>query len=97
VTRWHKLDLTGRLIKASIEREGSNEWEVIELLAIMPATDAKPERQLWPQYWPLKELLALRAEPPASKWSALYQQTPTAEEGLPRKEGMVEALRGQNT
>ena len=35
---------------------------------------------MWPQYWPLEELEKLKAELPAAKWSAQYQQDPTAEE-----------------
>ena len=76
MTRWHQRDLTGQVIKSSIQRNGSDEWEVIEFPAIMPAG-----RALWPQFWSLKELEALRNELPAAKWSAQYQQDPTAEEG----------------
>ena len=63
-------------LNKSIEREGSNEWEVIELPAIMPS--GKP---LWPEFWGQAELDALKAELPVSKWNAQYQQDPTSEEG----------------
>ena len=76
MTRWHQRDLTGQILDASIKRGGADEWEVIELPAIMPS--GKP---LWSEFWKLEELEALRAELPASKWSAQYQQDPTAEEG----------------
>jgi len=76
MTRWHKRDLTGKIIKASTQREGVDEWEVIEFPAIMPSGNA-----LWPEFWSQKELLALQNELPASKWSAQYQQDPTSEEG----------------
>ena len=36
---------------------------------------------LWPEFWSLTELEALRSELPAPKWNAQYQQAPTAEEG----------------
>jgi predicted phage terminase large subunit-like protein len=36
---------------------------------------------LWPEYWGINELEALRSELPVSKWSAQYQQDPTSEEG----------------
>lgn len=75
-TRWHQRDLTGRVIKSSIERGGTDEWEVIELPAILPSGNP-----LWPEFWSLKELEAIRAELPVAKWSAQYQQNPTAEEG----------------
>ena len=76
MTRWHQRDLTGQLIDASVKRGGADEWEVIELPAIMPSGSP-----LWAQFWKLEELEALRAELPASKWMAQYQQDPTAEEG----------------
>ena len=72
MTRWSKKDLTGQIITKSTEREGSNEWEVIQLPAIMPS--GKP---LWPEFWSSKELDALKAELPVSKWNAQYQQDPT--------------------
>jgi len=75
-TRWHKRDLTGQILKSSLQRQGSDEWEVIEFPAIMPSGEP-----LWPQFWPKPELEALRNELPASKWNAQYQQNPTSEEG----------------
>jgi len=75
MTRWHQRDLAGQILKASHQRDGSDEWEVIQLPAIMPSGNS-----LWPEYWPLAELESLKAELPAAKWSAQYQQDPTAEE-----------------
>ena len=75
MTRWHQLDLTGRVIKAS-EVRGGDQWEVITL----PAVD-EYEIPLWPEFWKKEELDALRATIPISKWSAQYQQDPTSEEG----------------
>jgi predicted phage terminase large subunit-like protein len=76
MTRWAKRDLTGQIIKSSIERGGTDEWEVIELPAILPSGSP-----LWPGFWPIDQLEALKAELPVSKWSAQYQQDPTSEEG----------------
>ena len=70
MTRWSKKDLTGSIIKASIQRSG-DDWEVIEFPAILPS--GKP---LWPGFWPIDQLESLRAELPVSKWSAQYQQDP---------------------
>ena len=75
-TRWSKKDLTGRIIQSAIDREGNDDWEVIDFPAILPS-----EKPLWPEFWSLEELEALRSELPASKWNAQYQQNPTAEEG----------------
>ena len=75
MTRWSKRDLTGSILKASIERGGADEWEIIELPAILPS--GKP---LWPGFWPIEQLEALHAELPISKWSTQYQQDPTSDE-----------------
>lgn len=76
MTRWHMRDLTGKIIKSSSQRAGTDEWEVIEFPAIMPSGKA-----LWPEFWSIAELEALRNELPSSKWNAQYQQNPTSEEG----------------
>jgi predicted phage terminase large subunit-like protein len=81
MTRWHKSDVTGRLVKKYIEEKDASEWTVIELPAIMPATDSLPERAMWPEYWKLEELQKVKADLPIGRWSAQYQQNPTSEEG----------------
>lgn len=73
MTRWSKRDLTGQVLKADAQRGGEG-WEVIEFPAIMPSG-----APLWPQFWSLKELSALREELPNSKWMAQYQQQPTSD------------------
>jgi predicted phage terminase large subunit-like protein len=74
MTRWAQRDLTGQVIKSSAQR-GGEEWEVIEFPAIMPS--GKP---LWPEFWSLDELSALKEELPNSKWQAQYQQNPVGNE-----------------
>jgi len=59
MTRWSKRDLTAQVVKASIQR-GGEEWKVIELPAIFD--DYNPPVPLWPEFWSLEELLALREE-----------------------------------
>ena len=74
MTRWAQRDLTGQVLKASAQR-GGEEWEVIEFPAIMPS--GKP---LWPEFWSLEELAALKEELPNAKWQAQYQQNPVGNE-----------------
>jgi len=74
MTRWAQRDLTGQVLKAAHNR-GGEQWEVIEFPAIMPS--GKP---LWPEFWSLGELEALRTELPNSKWQAQYQQNPIGNE-----------------
>lgn len=76
MTRWHKADLTGRLIKAEIESPGADKWEVIEFPAILPSGNV-----LFPEMWPKEEVLAAKASMPPAHWNAQYMQNPTAEEG----------------
>jgi len=76
MTRWSKRDLVGRILQSSIDRDGNDDWEVINFPAILPS--GKP---LWPEFWSLEELEALRSELPPAKWNAQYQQQPTSEEG----------------
>lgn len=80
MTRWHKRDLTGQILKASIERGGADDWEIIELPAILDE-HTEIERPIWPGFWDMNELKAVRSEIHVSKWNAQYQQDPTSEEG----------------
>jgi predicted phage terminase large subunit-like protein len=73
MTRWSKKDLTGQVLKAAAQRSGED-WEVIEFPALLPSG-----RPLWPEFWSLKELEALKLELPNSKWQAQYQQSPTSD------------------
>ena len=75
MTRWSKRDLTAQVVKSSVQR-GGEEWEVIELPAILPSGNP-----LWPEFWSLTELTALKEELPVHKWMAQYMQAPTGAEG----------------
>jgi predicted phage terminase large subunit-like protein len=74
MTRWAQRDLTGQVLKNAAVR-GETDWEVIEFPAILPSGNP-----LWPQFWSLEELAALREELPNSKWQAQYQQNPVGNE-----------------
>jgi predicted phage terminase large subunit-like protein len=73
MTRWSKKDLTGQVVKSALQRSGE-EWEIIEFPAILPSGNP-----LWPEFWSLKELEALRTELPNAKWMAQYMQNPTSD------------------
>lgn len=75
MTRWSMIDLAGSILKRSMESEDRvGEWEVIQFPAIMPS--GKP---LWPEFWSLDELLKVKQDISPSRWSAQYQQDPTAD------------------
>ena len=77
MTRWNVNDLTGRLLKDAARDPKADQWELIELPAILPS--GKP---LWPQYWSLDELEGVKASLRGGpKWHAQYMQNPTSEEG----------------
>jgi predicted phage terminase large subunit-like protein len=76
MTRWSKRDLVGRILDAQTAKEGVDQWEVIELPAVLPSG-----KLLWPEYWSVEEMDALKAELPLTKWLSQYQQNPTSSEG----------------
>ena len=55
MTRWSKRDLTGQVMRAAAQRGIGEDWKVIEFPAILPSGNP-----LWPQFWPLIELNALK-------------------------------------
>jgi predicted phage terminase large subunit-like protein len=75
MTRWHEKDLTGQLIRAQARDPKSDQWEIVELPAIMPSG-----KSCWPEYWPIDELEKVKASIPPSKWNAQYQQDPTGDD-----------------
>ena len=91
MTRWGSLDLTGRLLQQAIEEESGEQWEVIELPAILPSGES-----LWPEFWSVEELMRTRATLPIARWQAQYQQQPTSEEGAIIKREWWQDWREQN-
>ena len=79
MTRWGTKDLTARLIKAQTSHN-ADQWEVIEFPAIFNEGH-EDEHPLWPSFWKMDELKAVRASLSVQKWNAMYQQRPTADEG----------------
>lgn len=77
MTRWSVRDLTGRLVRDMGKSDKNDQWEVIELPAILPSGDP-----VWPEYWSLDELEGVQAAlGKGPKWHAQYMQKPTSEEG----------------
>ena len=79
MTRWGTKDLTARLIKSQ-NNLNSDKWEVIEFPAVFDEHTPK-ERPLWPSFWKLEELQAVRSSLGPQRWNAMYQQRPTSDEG----------------
>jgi len=79
MTRWGTKDLTARLLKSQ-SNLSADQWEVIEFPAVFNEGE-EDERALWPSFWKLDELQAVRASMSVQKWNAMYQQKPTSDEG----------------
>jgi predicted phage terminase large subunit-like protein len=75
-TRWSEKDMTGNLIRQMTRDPHADQWEVVELPAILPSGEPT-----WPEFWKKEELEAVKASIPVTKWNAQYQQNPTSEEG----------------
>lgn len=75
MTRWSKMDLTGKIIDHMTRNEDADQWEVVEFPAILN------DKPLWPEFWDLNELLAKKAGMDPRYWQAQYMQEPTSEEG----------------
>ena len=77
MTRWGKLDLTGRLIDYQTKNPEAVPWEIVELPAILNEGD-EDEKSLWPEQWPLAQLKATKASIDPQYWNAQYMQQPTS-------------------
>jgi predicted phage terminase large subunit-like protein len=58
-----------------VRNDDADEWEVVEFPAILN------DEPLWPEFWPIEELMAKRAGMDPRYWQAQYMQNPTSEEG----------------
>lgn len=83
MTRWHEDDLAGHVIKQMKADSGSDQWRVISFPALYEKTeyshplDYRQEGQaLWPEQYPEKELLKIKATLGSYNFSALFQQRP---------------------
>jgi predicted phage terminase large subunit-like protein len=74
MTRWGQLDLTAKLIDYQTKNPDADQWEVVEFPAILPSG-----RALWPEKWPVEELMKTKATLLPRFWNAQYQQQPTSD------------------
>lgn len=86
LTRWHKDDLAGRLLKLAQSDPAADQWVVLSLPAIrdMEDNDYDPRpigEALWPSKFSVPDLMATKASSGSRDWNSLYQQRPVAEGG----------------
>ena len=75
-TRWGKKDPIGRALAWADNNPDSPKWNEIRFPAILPSG-----KSLWPEQWPVEQLLAKKASMQPQFWAAQYTQEPTSEEG----------------
>lgn len=79
-TRWSLQDMTAKLLRQQKEEQARtgkrpvNPWHLIQFPAILPSG-----RPLWPEFWSLEEIEAIREEIDAPYWQAQYMQDPTSD------------------
>ncbi len=75
-TRWGKKDPIGRALAWAANNPESTPWHEVRFPALMPSG-----KSLWPEQWPVEQLLAKKAGMFPQFWAAQYMQEPTSEEG----------------
>ena len=75
MTRWATYDLTARLLDYAAKNPDADQWEVIEFPAILPSG-----KSLWPEKWPIEQMLKTKASLDAKYWTAQYMQDPSSDE-----------------
>jgi predicted phage terminase large subunit-like protein len=75
-TRWGKKDPIGRALAWAEQNPESLPWKEVRFPAILPSG-----KSLWPEQWPVDQLLAKKAGMFPQFWAAQYMQEPTSEEG----------------
>jgi predicted phage terminase large subunit-like protein len=75
-TRWGKRDPIGRALAWAEDNPDSIPWHEVRFPAILPSG-----KSLWPEQWPVDQLLAKKAGMQPQFWAAQYMQEPTSEEG----------------
>jgi predicted phage terminase large subunit-like protein len=79
MTRWHEDDLAGRLLK-----QEPGQWEIVSLPALAEVDDPLHRNEgeaLWPERFPVEQLLEKKKAVGSYWWSAMYQQRPVPQEG----------------
>ena len=75
-TRWGKKDPIGRALAWATDDPYHKQWHEVRFPAILPSG-----KSLWPEQWPVDQLLAKKAGMQTQFWMAQYMQDPTSEEG----------------
>lgn len=75
MTRWHKDDLVGRLLKQAETDPAADQWTVLHFKAISDG------EALWPEHYSIDDLFNIRSSIGSRAFESLYQGEPTIAEG----------------
>lgn len=96
MTRWHEDDLVGRLLEMSGKNKFADQWDVLNLPAILEDEGGHPEdprdfgEALWSDKYNRQELDSIRANVGSVDWASLYQGQPRPLDGtIFRREWML--------
>lgn len=93
MSRWRVDDPSGRIEQRMQENADGDRWETIHLPAIAECPKGEDPDEwrdvlgrrdgeaLWPEVWPVDDLLQIKASVDAQVWESRYQQNPTPREG----------------
>ncbi|MBA3481822.1 MAG: hypothetical protein H0T51_08410 [Pirellulales bacterium] len=79
-TRWHRDDLTGRILEQA--RDTGHKWRTVKFPALAEEQDVlgrEPGEALWPEVFTRERLEKVRDSHTNYYWQAMYQQRPQAE------------------
>lgn len=94
MTRWHEADLMGTILPDDYKGQSGkvlckdgDTWEVLNIPAEAEHADDPLGRQigdfLWPEWFPKEHWLGFKNDPRGQRtWSSLFQQRPTAGDGI---------------
>jgi hypothetical protein len=89
MTRWHPLDLVGRLLELAGREAAADQWEHLVLPALALEDDLlgrSPGEALWPERVSREDLLAIKSLS-ERYFEALYQQNPSVSGSVMFREG----------
>lgn len=95
LTRWHKNDLAGVLLKEAKDDPKADQWEVLSFEGERTDTECEydprsPGEPLWPEFKSREALATIKATLGPVRWAAMYQQVPRAEGGSAWPESFFE-------
>lgn len=95
LTRWHKNDLAGSLLREAEDNPKADKWHVVSFEGERTDRECEydprsPGEPLWPEFKSTTELTTIKTTLGPVRWAAMYQQVPRAEGGSAWPESFFE-------